>query len=123
MKNCIILEFIKIFYLKIFWINKQNIFLIHINLLLPLDVQIDLLNKTIKPILLYGCEILCVGNIEGIERVQLKFYKQILNLKKATPSHMIYGELPNQTHTEFLKRVSNKAHTFQFFLTNYAKRY
>ena len=28
-----------------------------------------------------------------IERVQLKFYKQVLNLKKSTPSNMIYGEL------------------------------
>ena len=28
-----------------------------------------------------------------LERVQLKFYKQILNLKKSTPSNMIYGEL------------------------------
>ena len=28
-----------------------------------------------------------------VERVQLKFYKNILNLKKLTPSFMIYGEL------------------------------
>lgn len=63
------------------------------NLDLPIDIQIDLFNKTIKPILLYGCELWGVGNIEAIERVQLKYYKYVLNLKKSTPSNMIYGEL------------------------------
>ena len=60
---------------------------------LPFDLQIDLFNKTITPILLYGCEIWGYGNCDVIERVQLKFYKHILNLKKSTPSYMIYGEL------------------------------
>ena len=45
---------------------------------LPLEMQFDLFNKVIKPILLYGCEILGFGNIDTIERVQLKFNKHIL---------------------------------------------
>ena len=28
-----------------------------------------------------------------IERVQMKFFKHILNMKKSTPSFMVYGEL------------------------------
>ncbi|MEW8547414.1 MAG: reverse transcriptase family protein, partial [Candidatus Thiodiazotropha sp.] len=60
---------------------------------LPIDMQFDLFNKMIKPILLYGCELWGFGNIDSIERVQLKFLKQILNLKKSTPSFMVYGEL------------------------------
>ena len=60
---------------------------------LPIQMQVDLFNKTIKPILLYGCEIWGFGNLDPIERVQLKFFKHILNLKKSTPSFMIYGEL------------------------------
>ncbi|MEW8546895.1 MAG: reverse transcriptase family protein [Candidatus Thiodiazotropha sp.] len=60
---------------------------------LPIEMQIDLFNKLIKPILLYACEIWGFGNLDIIERVQLKFYKFILNLKKSTPSYMIYGEL------------------------------
>ena len=60
---------------------------------LPLETQIELFNKTIKPILLYASEIWGIGNVESLERVQLKFFKLILNLKKSTPSHMIYGEL------------------------------
>ena len=47
----------------------------------------------IRPILLYGCEIWGYGNLEAIERVQLKLLKQILNLKKTTPSFMVYGEV------------------------------
>ena len=42
---------------------------------LPIDMQIDLVNKLIKPILLYGCEIWAFGNLDIIERVQLKFLK------------------------------------------------
>ena len=56
-------------------------------------MQLDLFDKMIKPILLYGCEIWGFGNIDIIERVQLKFFKHILHLKKSTPSFMIYGEL------------------------------
>ena len=63
------------------------------NLSLPFDVQIDLFNKTIKPVLLYGCEVWGYGNCDIIERVHLKFLKIIFNLKRSTPSFMIYGEL------------------------------
>ena len=59
---------------------------------LPIEMQIDLFNKLIKPILLYGCEIWAIGNLDIIERVQLKFLKMILNMKKSTPSYMVYGE-------------------------------
>jgi hypothetical protein len=41
---------------------------------LPIDMQIDLFNKIVKPVLLYGCEIWGFGNIDCIERVQLKFF-------------------------------------------------
>ena len=41
---------------------------------LPIQMQVDLFNKTSKPILLYGCEIWGFGNLDPIERVQLKFF-------------------------------------------------
>ena len=56
-------------------------------------MQVDLFNKVIKPILLYGSEIWGFGNLDILERVQLKLFKQILNLKKSTSSFMVYGEL------------------------------
>ena len=42
---------------------------------------------------LYGCEIWGYGNCDDLERIQLKFLKYTLNLKKSTPTYMIYGEL------------------------------
>ena len=63
------------------------------SLSLPYDIQIDLFDKLVKPILLYGCEIWGSGNIDILERIQLKFYKFIFNHKTTTPSYMIYGEL------------------------------
>ena len=62
------------------------------NLSLPVDLQIELFEKTVKPILLYGCEIWGFGNIDVIEQVQLRFFKYLFNLKTTTPNYMIYGE-------------------------------
>ena len=62
------------------------------NLNLPYDLQIDLFNKTVKSILLYGSEIWGFGNIDVIERIQLKFLKYIFNLKKEyTLIHDLWG--------------------------------
>ena len=58
----------------------------------PIDTQIELFNKLVKPILLYGCEVWGFGNLEIIKRVQLKFLKYILNLKTSTPNYIVYGE-------------------------------
>jgi len=60
---------------------------------LPYDIQIELFEKTVKPVLLYACEIWGFGNIDILERTQLKFFKYIFKMKKSTPSYMIYGEL------------------------------
>ena len=61
-------------------------------LCLPIDLQIDLFNKIVKSILLYGCEIWGYGNIDIIERVQLKKLKHILNMKSSTPNCMVYAD-------------------------------
>ena len=42
---------------------------------LPINMQIDLFNKMIKPILLYGCECWGFGNNYVLEKVQLRFLK------------------------------------------------
>lgn len=59
---------------------------------LAVDVQLDLFNRMIKPILLYGCEVWGYNEITILERVQLKFLKSIFGLKQSTPNVMIYGE-------------------------------
>ena len=59
---------------------------------LPLDIQIDLFQKLVVPILLYACELYGYENIQIIERLQLKYLKYILGLKPSTPNVMVYGE-------------------------------
>lgn len=59
---------------------------------LPIDMQIDIFNKTVKPVLLYGSEIWGFGNLDIIERVQLKFLKHILNIRSSTDNCIVYGE-------------------------------
>ena len=65
----------------------------NLNLSIDLQKKIELFNKTVKPFLLYGCEIWGYGNFDDLGRVQLKFLKYALNVKKSTPTFMIYGEL------------------------------
>ena len=49
---------------------------------LPYDIQIELFDKTIKPILLYAIEIWSFGKNDVLEKNQLKFFKYVFNLKK-----------------------------------------
>ena len=51
---------------------------------LPFDIQIDLFDKTVKPILSYGAELWGCGNCDSLERVHLKFLKYLFNLKRST---------------------------------------
>ena len=61
---------------------------------LSIECQIDLFNKIVKPILLYGSEIWGFSkNIRYLEKVQLRFCKLLLKLKSSTPNYMVYGEL------------------------------
>ena len=56
----------------------------------PVDV---LCEKTIVPILLFGCEIWGHANISEIEVFYKKFLKTTLGLTKTTPDCMVYGEV------------------------------
>ena len=38
----------------------------------PYDIQIDMFNKMVKPVILYGCEIWGMENFDVLERIQLK---------------------------------------------------
>ena len=62
------------------------------SLLLPTDLQIELFDKLVKPILLYGSEVWGFGIFDVLERTVLKFLKFILNMKSSTPNFMVYGQ-------------------------------
>ena len=59
---------------------------------LPVDLQIELFEKTVVPVLLYGCEVWGCANISDIEIFYRSFLKIVLKLGRSTPNCMIYGE-------------------------------
>ena len=60
---------------------------------LSIDIQIELFDRTILPILLYGSEIWGYSSYtEHIEIFYRKFLKSILHLNNRTPNPMVYGE-------------------------------
>ena len=61
---------------------------------LPIDIQLQMFNTMISPILLYyGCEVWGFENNDAIESLFLQFKKIILGVKKSTPNCILYGEL------------------------------
>ena len=59
---------------------------------LPFDIMLDLFDKMILPILLYGCETWGYEALEKIEAFYRKFLKETLRLNKQTTNCMVYGE-------------------------------
>lgn len=60
-------------------------------LLLPIDLQIELFDEMVKPILLYGSEVWGFGNLGILERTLLKFLKIIQSMETSKPNAMVYG--------------------------------
>ncbi len=59
---------------------------------LPCDIQLDLFDKTIVPILLYGCEVWGISNIERVEIFYRKFLKRTLKTNFSTINCKVYAE-------------------------------
>ena len=58
---------------------------------LPIDIQLQMFNTMISPILLYyGCEVWGFENNDAIESLFLQFYKIILGVKKSTSNCILY---------------------------------
>ena len=60
---------------------------------LPIDIQIQLFDSIVVPILLYGSEVSGFENCNVLKRLCIQFGKLILKAKKSTPDTMLYGEL------------------------------
>ena len=63
------------------------------NLNLPLDLQLQLFDSTILPIITYGSEIWGYENLDMFERIHNQFLRTITKCRKSTPMYMLYGEL------------------------------
>ncbi len=60
---------------------------------LPVDLQLELFDTMLLPVLMYGCKIWGYKIHKAIEVVHLTFLKHILGVKKTTCNHMVYGKL------------------------------
>ena len=60
---------------------------------LPIDIQLQLFDSTVLPIMLYGCEIWGNGNIDVLDKLYLKYLKMVLWVHGKTCNNMVYGEL------------------------------
>ena len=59
---------------------------------LPLDIQLELFDTLIMPILTYGCKVWGFENRNILEKLHLKYLKYILGVKMSTPTCMVLGE-------------------------------
>ena len=60
---------------------------------MPIDIECNLFEKLVFPILLYGCEILGFLYVNMLEIFYRKFFLKILHLRPSTPSCMVHGEV------------------------------
>ena len=60
---------------------------------IPVDLMLDLFDKSVTPILSCGCEVWDYENVDMIERIYLKFCKILLCVKKSTANYLVYGQL------------------------------
>ena len=60
---------------------------------LPIDIQLQMFDSMVSPILLYGSEVYGFENCSIVESIFLQFYKIILHFKKSTSNNILYGEL------------------------------
>jgi hypothetical protein len=60
---------------------------------LDVKTKLHLFDSLITPILLYGSDVWGIYKYKDIDKLQIKFYKYVLGVKKQTPNCAVYGEL------------------------------
>ncbi len=60
---------------------------------LPVDIQLDLFNVLVMPILSYGSEVWGYTNLDIIDKFILKYCKYVLHVRTTTSTVVLRGEL------------------------------
>ncbi len=60
---------------------------------LPVDLQLELFNTMVLPIMTYACEIRGYSVDRELKQLQMKFLKHVLYAHKNTSIYIVYGEL------------------------------
>ena len=63
------------------------------NKYLDVKLQLDLFNSLVEPVMSYSCEVWGLREADQLEKIHLGFLKNILGVRKTTPSAYIYREL------------------------------
>ena len=58
----------------------------------PIDITLDLFDKLVLPILIYGCEVWGHTNLKLIEFFHRNFIRRLLKLGESTTNCMLYGK-------------------------------
>ena len=88
---CLIWYYLILYCLTLFYLILYYVILYCLTLFCL--IMLDLFDKTVVPVLLYGCEVWGYENNIVVDMVFLKFCKYLLGLKSSTPNCMVYGEL------------------------------
>ena len=71
---------------------------------LPIDIQLELFDSTVLPIMLYGCEIWGYSRSDILDTLYLKFLKMVLVVQGKTCNNMVYGELGRFPLETYIKK-------------------
>lgn len=88
------------------------------DLQLPLDIQLQLFDQIVLPVLLYGCEVWGFEDISQVESFHMKFCKKILKVHNYTANCMVYGELGRH---RLIKTIEVRMVTFWARIVNGSK--
>ena len=86
-----------------------------------MDIQLELFDYLVFPILVYGCEIWGYENITILDKLHLKFLKCILCIKQSTPICMVLGETGRSRLSIAIK--TRMIYFWCKLMTNDAKRF
>ena len=71
----------------------SNILGIFNSIQLDIKTKLLLFDRMIVPILTYGSEVWGVYNFSEVDKVHIKFLKQLLCVRNQTPNSAVYGEV------------------------------
>ncbi len=60
---------------------------------LPIDIQLEMYNSMVLPVMLHGCEVWGNEVVRELELLQMKFCKHVLCVHRYTSTDIVYGEL------------------------------
>ena len=58
-----------------------------------IKTKLKLFDSLVSPIFLYAAEVWGIYEYEHMDKIHIKFYKNILGVRTQTPNYSVYGDL------------------------------